>query len=428
VQDKTSTYVDVAVIGGGPAGISTSLGLSKEKKLSIALFESEAELGGMPRSCHIFFGLRDMKRIYTGPQYARKLNELIQETSVQIHKNATVLKVLPGKPGELHQLTVSSPEGLRKYNSRIVVLATGCYEKSREARRIPGGRPAGIFTTGSLQQIVNLQGLRPGKKAVVIGSEHVAFLSVITLRRAGVSVIGLVEEDQLLKTYPIAAKAISCFYRFPIYKGYEVGSILGKNRVEGVELVSTTRDGVLRLDCDTVVCTSNFRPDAALIYNTPIEQDPFTLGPSVDVDYMTTVPHIFAAGNILHGADMHDLCALEGEKAAQSILRILRSTKAEEQEFVYMSAESPIRYVVPQRILRSKIRQHRASWLSPGVAFQVASTVKRPTVEAWSGEERIWARSYSRLIARTRIPLPIEEFDWSRIGPGKSITLKMKDV
>lgn len=125
---------------------------------------------------------------------------------------------------------------------------------------------------------------------------------------------------------------------------------------------------------------------------------------------------------------MHDLCALEGEKAAQSILRTLRSTKVEEQEFVYISAESPIRYVVPQRILRSKMRQHRASWLSPGVAFQVASTVKRPTVEAWSGEERIWARSYSRLIASTRIPLPIEEFDWSRIGPGKSITLKMKDV
>ena len=418
--------LDVAVVGGGPSGISTCVELTNDPKLKIALFESESELGGMPRSCHIFFGLRDMKRIYTGPAYARRLTSLIKKTSVQVHINSTVIKITPGNTGEMHQLTVSSPEGVQRYHSHFVVLATGCYEMSREARRIPGARSAGIFTTGALQQIVNFRHLKLGKRAIVIGSEHVALSSVLTLKRAGVTIAGLVDEDEAIKTYLIPAKAMSYLYGFPIYKSHVVNSIYGKKRVEGVELVSKKSRDVFEVECDTVICTGKFRPDASLIYNTKIEEDPSSLGPTVDMNLMTTVPNIFAAGNILHGADMHDLCAIEGKQVAHNILKRLNESKIESEEFIRIIAEYPIRYVVPQKILRDKIREHRASWLRPGFGFQVASTIKKPTVEAWSGNEKIWERSYSRLIGNTRTPLPIEKFDWSRLNPEMNVTLIIK--
>lgn len=419
--------LDIAVVGGGPAGVSACLELCKHETLKIGLFDSETEIGGMPRSCHVFFGMRDMKRAYTGPAYARKLDRLIRKTSVDICTNATVLKVVPGKQNEPHQLTVSSPKGLKGYDSRVVLLATGCFERSRESRRIPGARSAGVFTTGSLQQIVNLQHLKPGEKAVVLGSEAVAFSSVLTLRRGGVSVVGLVDEDAVVKTYPIPAKVMSRVWGFPIYRGYKVGSIIGKKRVEGVELVSTKDSKTFRLECDLVICTGRFNPAASLIFGTAVEEDPLTSGPAVDLNLMTTVRGIFAAGNVLHGAYMHDICALEGKRAAHSILEGMAKGWPDREEAIRITAEPPIRYVVPQILQKSKIRKHRASLTKTGVSAQLRSTIKKPTLEAWSGKEKVWEDSYSSFIACARIPIPIEKFRWSRVDPAKNLVLRIRE-
>jgi thioredoxin reductase len=426
VGKKAPIPLDVAVVGGGPAGVSACLELFKHGQLKIGLFESDSEIGGMPRSCHIFFGMRDMKRIYTGPAYARKLDRLIQKTSVDIHTNATVLKIIPGSQNGSHRLAVSSPEGVKEYDSRSILLATGCYERSRESRRIPGARSAGVFTTGALEQFTNLQHLKPGNAAVVIGSEAVAFSSVLTLQRGGVSIVGLVDEDDYLKTYPVPAKIMSRVWGFPIYHGYKVASIFGKKRVEGVELVSTGDNKPFKLECDTVICTGSFHPAASLIFGTAIEEDPLTSGPTVDLNLMTTVPKIFAAGNILHGAYMHDICALEGKQAAYSILRGLKEARIEREEAIRITVEPPIRYVVPQILLKSKLKRHRASLFTPGVSVQLASTVKKSIIEAWSGKEKIWEGSYSRFIGCSRIPIPIEKFEWSRVDPRESIRLRVR--
>jgi thioredoxin reductase len=418
-----SEILDVAVIGGGPAGISACLELCTRAGLSIALFEGDQQLGGMPRSCHIFFGMRDRMRLYTGPSYARKLDTLIRNSAVRVYTGSRVLNLSRACPARLMKFMFYRPKGLRRFQSGFILLATGCFESSLSERRLPGSRPSGIFTTGTLQQLANLRRLKPGNRAVIVGSEHVALSSVLTLKRAGVSIAGLVERDPQLHTYATVAASMSRLFGFPILKNTTIHRILGNRRVEGVELLNGRTEQTLQLECDTVVITGRFRPDSSLIDSTPIEKDPCTLGPAVDTMFMTSVQNIFAAGNVLRGADLHDLCALEGRLAARSILRKMETTGPVKTPSVAVSTERPIRYVMPQRIM--PLPNRLFSKLFPWPEIQLETTLLRPTIEAWSGEERIWQGSYLRLLGNTRIPLPIEKFRWGRVDPGLGVTLKV---
>lgn len=428
MANERSIRLDVAIVGGGPAGITAGLELSKSSNLHMALFDGEPELGGMPRSCHVFFGMRDQRRLYTGPAYTRRLNSLIRKTAVDIHTESRVLNIIPGNPRAPHQINVLSPKGLTFYESRFLLLATGCFESSRSARHIPGTRPAGILTTGTLQDLVNLRRLKPGKRALIIGSEHVALSSVLTLRRAGISIAGMVEEDPKLQSYPWAATATARFFNFPIYRNTSVKAVLGDKRVEGVQLVKQTDQESFQVDCDTVIITGKFRPDSSLIDDTPIEQDPSSLGPVVDMNLMTSVPNIFAAGNVLRGADMHDLCALEGKMAARSIMKKLGSHRTQTDKSIRLRAESPIRHVVPQKIEPGQIRRRLFWKLFPWPAFQVERSLRNPIIEAWSGNHKIWKRSYRKLIANFRIPLAVDKFDWNGADWKKGVILKAKDT
>ena len=416
-------YLDVAIIGGGPAGISASLELSANAGLKIALFEGEQELGGMPRSCHIFFGLRDRKRAYTGPSYARTLDKLVRKTRTLVYTGSRVLSVLPGGADEAHELHVLRPEGLKSFRSRFVLLATGCFESSRSERLLPGTRPSGIFTTGTLQQLVNLRRLKPGNRALILGSEHVALSSVLTLKAAGTTIAGMVEKHADLHTYASGATVMSRLFRFPIFKKATIHRIIGSRRVEGVELLAGGTEKIIQIECDTVVMTGRFRPDSSLIDGTSIEKDPSTLGPSVDTSFMTSVPNIFAAGNVLRGADMHDLCALEGRLAARGILRNMQTPRPGAPPSVIARAEKPIRYVVPQRI--TPMPKRFLSKFLPWPEIQLERTLVRPTLEAWSGEERIWQGSYRKVIGNTRIPIPIEKFWWDRVDPAFGVTMRV---
>ncbi|MBW2031261.1 MAG: NAD(P)/FAD-dependent oxidoreductase [Deltaproteobacteria bacterium] len=323
---ETPTQVDVSVIGGGPTGISACLELSKRRDLSIALFESESEIGGIPRRCRLFFGMRDLKRIYTGPAYVKKLERLILKTSVTIYTNTTVLEIIAPKDSSHRiRIKVSSPHGFFIFESLFVLLATGCFESSQGSRLIPGTRPAGVYTTGSLQDWANLRGKRPGKRAVIVGSEYIALSSVLTLIKAGISIGGLVEESEYLSSNELLARAISKYFRFPIYKKTSPIALKGYDRVEAIQLAAKEPRRSFDVACDTVILTGKFRPDSAIIDSTTIQQDPVTLAPLVGRDFMTSQPRIFAAGNILGKAKMHDVCALEGRRAARHIITRIKA-------------------------------------------------------------------------------------------------------
>ena len=423
---KSKYSYDAAIIGGGPAGIAACLELSKLSELKTAIFEYEDVLGGIPRSAHVFFGMRDQKRLYTGAAYARRLNTLVRRTPAEIHTRSTVTDIVPDNDGKRHQIHVASPEGLKVNESRFLLLATGCYESSRGNRLIPGARPAGIYTTGTLQKMINLQRLIPGKRAVIIGTEAVAFSSALTLKHAKMSIVGMVEEFSAIQTYRLPAMSMSSWMGFPIYRNTAVNAILGYKQVEGIELENKTTGDIFTLDCDTVVITGRFRPDSALILNHPLLEDSFTSGPMVDLNYETPIRNIFAAGNILRGANMHDICALEGRLAARSIIERMHARHDRSKRIVPIKPQSPVRFVVPQMIDIQQAKAHRSSWFRPGVTIQLTHTIKQPVLEACSGDEKVWQRSFSKLIGNTSISLPIEKFDWSRVNAENGIIIKCR--
>jgi len=248
----------------------------------------------------------------------------------------------------------------------------------------------------------------------------------MTLNRAGIAIAGVVEEDEALQTYPLVAQIFSRFYGFPIYKKTSVKAISGIDRVEGVMLGGPGEEKGFHVECDTVILSGKFLPISQLLDETLIARDPLTAGPVVDTDLMTSVPNLFSAGNVLRGADMHDLCALEGRLVAGSILKRIHSVKAASDDVVSLRALPPIRYVVPQRITPAKIKTTAFPALFPGVSVQVAHTLMRATLEAWSGEKKIWENRYSKVIARHRIPIPVERFNWQGVDFGKGVELRLK--
>jgi len=255
----------------------------------------------------------------------------------------------------------------------------------------------------------------------------VTLSAVLTLQRAGTAIAGIVEEDLALHTCPSLAKAMGLRFGFPIYKNSSVNAILGDRRVERVELVTPESTNPVDIECDTVVITGRFRPYTPLIDNTHVEQDASTLGPVVDMNLMTSVQNIFAAGNLLRGAEMHDLCALEGRHAAKGILRTLVSREDESDDGIPIRVEQPIRYVAPQKINPERAENMRPSWFCPGFSIQTARTLKKPVLEVWSGNRKIWEKRYSRLIANSRIPLPVNRIPWRHVDQERGVTLKIKE-
>jgi thioredoxin reductase len=317
------SQTQVLIIGAGPAGLSAAIELKRLGVKQVSLVERDPVTGGMPRFCHhTGFGLRDLHRPYTGPSYAKTYTAKALAVGVEIHTNTTVIDWT----GPLSCMT-TSPAGLQEIQAESILLATGCRERPRASRLVAGTRPQGIFTTGSLQDFVHGLGSAVGKKAVVVGAELVSLSALLTLSQARCKVVSMVTDlglHQFSGIYkPIKLLFVDLWSRVPIITNSTIQQIFGHHRVEAVEVKNLKTGQLQTIPCDTLVFTGDWIPDHELARRGAIEMDGLTRGPAIDPWLATSQQGIFAAGNLLRGAETADVAAGEGVVAARSIHRYL---------------------------------------------------------------------------------------------------------
>jgi thioredoxin reductase len=341
----TDQHVAVAVVGGGPSGLTAAAALAGRVDGDVLVVEREAETGGIPRhSDHPGYGMRDLKRFISGPAYATRLTSMAQDAGATLETESMVT----GWAGE-RALQITSPRGLRTVTADAVVLATGARERPRSARLVPGDRPDGIFTTGQLQNLVHVHHATVGSRALVVGAELVSWSAVLTLRESGCATVGMVSGYPHAEAYAAFRLPGRFLMDGPVFTRSRVVAIRGKGRVSGavVENIETGRR--VTVDCDTVVFTGDWIPDHELARTGGLAMDPATRGPVVDAGLRTSSPGVFAVGNLLHPVDTADGAAIDGRHVAAAVSNWLEHHD-EAPKAVRIRTDGPFRWVAPQLV------------------------------------------------------------------------------
>lgn len=337
-------WSDVIILGGGPAGLACARELRKLGVKQVTLLEREQELGGIPRHCgHTGYGLREFNKLYTGPDYAKRLAD--DASDADLRPRMTALKIEPGG-----LIRATGPNGMEDLQAKAVLLAMGARETPRSARLISGTRPFGVMNTGALQQHVYLHGRCPFERPVVIGSELVSFSTLLTLKHAGIKPLAMIEEQPRIIARKPGDWIARLGFGVPVVTGARLTRILGRDRVEAIEV--DRGFGPERLDCDGVILTGKFRPEAALIAASHIEIDPGSNGPAIDGYFRCSDHAYFAAGNVLRGIETAGQCWREGTAAAHMLLARLEGRLPQRQADARVAIQGPLAYVYPQRIYR----------------------------------------------------------------------------
>ena len=384
------------IVGGGPSGLAAAIELRGLGVSPVTVIEREREAGGIPRhSDHSGFGLRDLRTVLSGPRYAQRYRELAEEKGVDI----AVETMVTDWEGE-RRLRLTGPGGRQEIEPPTVVLATGCRERPRSARLIPGSRPAGVMTTSVLQQLVHLQGRKVGRRAVIVGAEHVSFSAVATLAHGGASVAGLVTELPRHQSLAAFRAGAAVRYRAPVWTRTALSAIHGMERVESVELTELESGRTRTVDCDLVIFTADWIPDHELAVMAGCELDRGSLGPLVDTALRTTRPGVFAAGNLVHPAETADVCGLDGRHAAPAVAAYLHGP-GEWPSSARVTAPAPLAWIAPNLVLASGNPPPRNRFLLRSREF-----VRRARIQVRQGGRELWSGRVGRLVPGRSAHIP----------------------
>ena len=351
---------DLIVVGGGPAGLSAACAAWDNGLRKILIVERDHELGGILNQCiHNGFGLHYFKEELTGPEYAGRFIQLLGQTGVEVRLDAMVLEVTPDR--QVHM--VSKKEGYRVEQARSIVLAMGCRERTRGAIGIPGSRPAGVYTAGAAQRYVNMEGWLPGNRVVILGSGDIGLIMARRMALEGAKVLACVE----LMPYSsgLNRNIVQCLhdYDIPLYLSHTVTEIRGERRVEQVVVsqVDERRSPIpgteMVFDCDTLLLSVGLIPENELTRQAGIEMDRRTNGAVVYENMETSLPGVFACGNVCHVHDLVDFVTAESQRAGAAAARyVLGGERAGgESALLQLKNGDGVTYTVPQRLRREQV-------------------------------------------------------------------------
>ena len=344
---------DLVIIGGGPAGLSAANAAWEDGCRSICIVERDRELGGILNQCiHNGFGLHYFKEELTGPEYAGRFIEKLKETGVDVRLDAMVLDITADK--QVH--IVSTSGGYEVLEAKAVVLAMGCRERTRGAIAIPGTRPAGIFTAGAAQRYLNIEGYMVGRRVVILGSGDIGLIMARRMTLEGAKVLACVEV--MPYSGGLTRNIVQCLNDFdiPLYLSHTITDIQGKDRVERVIVSEVGPDRrpipgtEMTFDCDTVLLSVGLIPENELSRAAGVEMDPRTNGPKVFENMETSIPGVFACGNVLHVHDLVDFVTAEAARAGKAAAACCAGSEKASERVIELKNGNLVGYTVPQHI------------------------------------------------------------------------------
>jgi len=349
-MEMINQQVDIAVIGGGPAGLAAAIAAKEYGAKDVVILDRNSWLGGiLPQCIHDGFGVEELGESLTGPEYAEKYIDIVKQQNVVLMMETMVLQF-----DKEREIIAVNKKGLHKIKANAIILAMGCREKTRWHAMIPGDRPSGIFTAGVAQAFINLYNIMPGKNVVILGSGDVGLIMARRLKFEGANVLGVVEILPYASGLP--RNVVQCLddYDIPIWLNHTVTCIKGKERLEEVTIAQVDDHMVpisgteQMLKCDTLLLSLGLIPENELSKNANIEIDELTGGPIINQNLETTLEGVFTCGNCLQVYDTVDILSLDAKRAGKNAARYNKSKKLKPS--IKLIAGKGVKYVVPQKI------------------------------------------------------------------------------